>query len=466
MVAMSLGDPVLAPTRDDPLAAASSGLIGGPVGHHARLGHRRWLTPIRVLMALVIAASFLSVVVKQHCRTYGWDATSASIHQCYSDLGVLYITRGLNKGAVPYYDNKGTEDVEYPVLTGAVMYLTAQVARGHGDDLAQERRYFDTNALAFGVHALITTVAVAKLARRRVWDATMVAVAPAAIMAGTINWDWWAVALSTLALLAWSRRRPGLAGVLLGLSIAAKFYPLVFLGPLLLLAWRRRRLRAFGVLLSTTVIAWLVVNLPVMLIAFGPWSRFYTFSSSRTVSFGSFWFSLQPFGISIGPHAANLLMELTLLVGFGLIAVAALTAPRPPRLAPLLFLTVTVFVLANKVYSPQYVLWLIPLALLARPRWRDFLVWQATELVHFVTVWLYLPGTNRSVPQSTYSVAIWIHIAGLLYLSYFVVRDIYRPQLDPVRAYDADDPAGGVFAGAPARAALLGATSASTGTLG
>ena len=32
-----------------------------------------------------------------------------------------------------------------------------------------------------------------------------------------------------------------LSGVLLGLGVAAKFYPLLLLGPLLVLAWRRRR---------------------------------------------------------------------------------------------------------------------------------------------------------------------------------------------------------------------------------
>ena len=46
-----------------------------------------------------------------------------------------------------------------------------------------------------------------------------------------------------------------------------------------------------------------------------------------------------------------------------------------------LFLTVAGFLLVNKVDSPQYVIWLIPLAVLARPRWRPFLAWQAAELL-------------------------------------------------------------------------------------
>ena len=69
-----------------------------------------------------------------------------------------------------------------------------------------------------------------------------------------------------------------------------------------------------------------------------------------------------------------------------------LRAPETPRLAQLGFLVVAGFLLVNKVYSPQYVLWLLPLAVLARPRWRDQLIWQAGELLYFAAVWWYLGG--------------------------------------------------------------------------
>ena len=56
----------------------------------------------------------------------------------------------------------------------------------------------------------------------------------------------------------------------------------------------------------------------------------------------------------------------------------------------MVFLTVAAFAVTNKVYSPQFVVWLIPLAVLARPRWRDFLWWQAAEVIYFFAVWWYI----------------------------------------------------------------------------
>ena len=56
-------------------------------------------------------------------------------------------------------------------------------------------------------------------------------------------------------------------------------------------------------------------------------------------------------------------------------------ARRRPRVPQIVFLLVAGFILVNKVDSPQYCLWLLPLAVLARPRWGPLLTWQATELL-------------------------------------------------------------------------------------
>ena len=61
---------------------------------------------------------------------------------------------------------------------------------------------------------------------------------------------------------------------------------------------------------------------------------------------------------------------------------------------------VAALVLSNKVYSPQYVLWLLPLAVLARPRWRDLLIWQGAEVLYFLAIWYRLAYVDAA-PSTT-----------------------------------------------------------------
>ena len=112
------------------------------------------------------------------------------------------------------------------------------------------------------------------------------------------------------------------------------------------------------------------------------------------------------------------------------VLVLGLVAPATPRLAQLGFLVVAGFLLVNKVYSPQYVLWLLPLAVLARPRLRDQVIWQAQRGRLLRQVWWYLgnflaPGDGGDA--EFYWFAIVLRMAGELYLVAIVVRDILWP---------------------------------------
>ena len=75
-----------------------------------------------------------------------------------------------------------------------------------------------------------------------------------------MNWDLIAMGLAMAGIAAWAARRPVLAGVLLGLAVATKFYPLLFFGPLLLLCLRAGRMRAFWVTFGSAALAWLAVD--------------------------------------------------------------------------------------------------------------------------------------------------------------------------------------------------------------
>jgi uncharacterized membrane protein len=204
-----------------------------------------------------------------------------------------------------------------------------------------------------------------------------------------------------------------------------------------------------------------VVNLPVYLVNHDGWLEFYSFSSSRGGDWGSPWYVLQVIGHPVPPEHLNLVAVGVLVLLCVGIALLIVRSERRPRYAQVAFLVVAAFCLTNKVYSPQYVLWLIPLAALARPRWRDFLIWQTGEIVYFVAIWYFLQqyGTSdKGLPEGWYVVAIVVHLVLTAYLAGMVVRDIVRPERDPVRSDGVpehhDDPGGGVLDGAPDRRVL------------
>jgi len=452
---------VVAPSDDDPLIRAGSDRIGGPLGFRAWQG-ASWWSPLRVVLALAGLAYAVGYALDLSCRRTGWASPERYEHLCYSDIPPLYSLRGFADGLIPYLQvgPDGTH-LEYPVLTGAFMWISGMISRAivaWDSTLDAAATFFDVNVIGLLLALLVTVAATALTVRRRPWDAAMVAVAPTVVLAATINWDLLPLAFSGVALLLWSRNRPMSAGVFLGLAIAAKFYPIFFLLAFGLLTLRTGRWRPMVKLVVGTVVAWLVVNLPIAVISPEGWSTFYRFSQTRGEDFGSPWFALTEFGLPSVP--AGILNEVAtgaLLVLLTLIAGLALLAPRRPRLASLIFLVTAAFVLTNKVYSPQYVLWLVPLAALARPRWRDFLIWQAGEVVYFAAIWWFLVGygvsdTKGLTPQ-WYAFAILVHIGATAYFCIMVVRDILRPQHDPVRCDgfpdDADDPGGGPFDRAP-----------------
>ena len=88
----------------------------------------------------------------------------------------------------------------------------------------------------------------------------------------TINWDLAAVACATGALVAWSRRRDGWAGVLLGLGAAAKFYPALLLVPLFLQGLQDREPDRSIRLLWWSAGTWVAVNLPFIVLPPGGWA--------------------------------------------------------------------------------------------------------------------------------------------------------------------------------------------------
>lgn len=458
---------VIAPTKDDPVIHPNAERLGGPVGWSAGIS-ASWWTPLRVVIVLGTFGFLAGLATKIPCITTGWTDPGRYTHLCYSDIPPLYSLRGFADGVFPYLSTPlpGQEQLEYPVITGLFMALAGWLTPDGDNTILW---FFLVNAILLSVCALVTVAATSLTVRRRPWDAAMVALAPGFILCATINWDLIALAFTAVALALWSRRHPALAGIFLGLATASKFYPAMLLGPILILCFRAHRMKAFWYCLGGAALSWLVVNVPFMIANFDGWWRFYEFSKERGEDFGSIWLVFTNLGHTVSPDALNTLAAALFLILCIGIAAIGLFASRRPRLAQLCFLVVAAFLLTNKVYSPQFVLWLIPLAALARPRWRDFLIWQTGEFLYYAAIWLYLAGfdeSSKGLPVGWYTVAILVHVGATLYFALMIIRDIFRPEYDPIRtdqfADDRDDPGGGVLDFAPSGRRLFATGSASS----
>jgi uncharacterized membrane protein len=449
---------VSAPSLTDPFVRDASTIVGGPVGKHTRFGAAYFWTPLRVLVALTMLTFSIGFVMKAPCRRHSWANHYQYTRLCYSDVYALYFSEGIVDNKTPYVDSP----VEYPVVIGGLMWVGGKLS----DDAAD---FYDVTAVLLLICAVATTVLTARTAGRRPWDAALVALAPGLVLHGTTNWDLAAVALGAAGLYAWSRRQPALAGLWIGLAVATKLYPVLFLVGLFFLCWRAARLREWFETALVAVLTTLLVYTPVIVasrtfrfdacqgdrtvpVAQPAWLKFFTLNRCRGADWDSLSYAWQHFtNRTIPLTALNAITMVATILVVGAVGLLVLRAPRRPRVAQVLFLLVAGFLLVNKVNSPQYTLWLIPLAALARPRWPAFLAWQFAELLVLFTrfyFFVHVGDPAHGIDAGWFITAVFVRDALLLLVMGLVVREVLHPYHDVVRRDGEDDPAGGVLDGA------------------
>jgi uncharacterized membrane protein len=457
------------PGRSDGFVRGLSEAIGGPIGEHAvRASSRpgKFWTASRIVLALTCLTLALSWVQKSPCQNGDWQKNVQYTRFCYTDVLALYYAEGLSDGKVPYKDHA----VEYPVVTGYFMGLIGLPVHAVGaknPQINQGRWFYNANALVLSLLALATAAVILALRRRRPWDAAIFALSPILLVTATVNWDFLAIGLAAFGLYAWAKRRPVLAGALLGLGGAAKLWPLFILGPLLVLGLRSRRMREWALAFLGAVVFWVAANAPVFFLYRASWNRFFDLNTTRPVDWGTFWYigryldtkwnsgapgDQGPFQW-LSDHIPTLNTLSYALFGLSCLLIAGLSllAPKRPRLAQVAFLVVAAFLIFSKVWSQQYVLWLLPLIVLARPRWGAIIAWSVAEIGYFTAFYAELLGGNGKpvIPEGTFVFASGLRLITVAILCGLVVREIWRPELDPVRQTYSDDPDGGAFTGAP-----------------
>ncbi len=456
---------------DEPNAAATSDgfvrgvsqAIGGPLGSHAvrpEAKRGRFWSPTRIILALTCLMLAFSWVQKSPCQSGDWQNNVQYTRFCYTDVLALYYAEHLNEGAVPYAD----WPVEYPVVTGYFMGALGLPIHAYGQDhpeINQGTWFYNTNALVLSALAVVTAAILLALRRRRPWDVAIFAVSPIIFFTATVNWDFLAIGLAAVGLYLWAKKHPVWAGVFLGLGGAAKLWPLFVIGPLFVLAMRSKALRSWLGATAAAALTWALVNFPVFYWHHESWLRFFRLNSERPIDWGTLWYvgryldgkwnsgadgDQGPFQwLSNHVPTLNLVSYALFGLACAAIGVLAFLAPRRPRVAQLAFLVVAAFLITSKVWSQQYVLWLLPLIVLARPRWGAIIAWTVAEFGYFTAFYAELMGAGGKpvIPEGTFVLASSLRLITVMVLCGLVIREIWKPELDPVRQNYTDDPDGG-----------------------
>ncbi|MGH9241167.1 MAG: glycosyltransferase 87 family protein [Vicinamibacterales bacterium] len=263
-------------------------------------------------------------------------------------------------------------------------------------------------------------------------------------------------ALALAGVLAVCGGRPFLGGAVTALAAGSKAYPVLFIPILAVVAWRRSRHQFRRFALGVAVAA-----APLLLLALWlPWWNFASFHGSRGLEVGSLaasivW-ALHFLGVDAswglvgtsnevgGPLADQLLAParaIWVLYTLAALGVAVGTALRQvrlkadttsdtqaglkadvaiggyptaaPEVAALLLLPLVPFVATNTVFSPQFHLWLIPLAALVLER-RDTLPRAAVRAAWVIFIATMIVPTFYPSREYTLGLGLWRTVALLI----------------------------------------------------
>ncbi len=277
--------------------------------------------------------------------------------------------------------------LEYPPVALVVFAIPSLFAPAH--DFGGYTQAFETLMVLCGVvaSALVALVLARQGAplSRLIARSLFAGLAP--LLLGPVvlsRYDLWPTVLTIAALgaLVWARFR--LAFVLLALATAAKVYPAVLLPLAAIQVWRVRGRREAGVCLAIAGAVLAVVTLPFAVAApHGVWESL-TGQAGRPLQIESLGASfllvahtVAGLGVTVlfshgsdnlGGHPASVLASAQTVIGA--VALVALWvayargAAQPGRLLRYAAACVCAFVAFDKVLSPQYMVWLIPVVAL------------------------------------------------------------------------------------------------------
>lgn len=365
----------------------------------------------RVVILVAIVLSLFSYAKFEHCERIGWTQPGTDVHECYTDISALFTERALDQGVWAY--SSPDNAVEYPVLQGTLMWVTAKVA--DGDINTYYRLNIALIALLFIGSALVIN-------RIKPDLSYLYLAAPSGVLAMFINWDMWAVITMLLAIYWFDRKADIASAIALSISIATKFFPIVLLVPIALIYWRRGELKKFARYAAISIGGYIAINLPFALTTPSGWWRFFDMNLHRQPDWGSIWLGIEIYKYHL--TGFNVISLLAFAIPIAAAMIFMLSRVRILLLAESAIFFLAIVMTFGKVYSPQYVLWLAPLVVIALVSAKEnlnktlviFWFWQITEVLYHVAIWSYLAGhgtQHHLIPRTVYGLAIFLRAIGM-----------------------------------------------------
>jgi uncharacterized membrane protein len=380
-----------------------------------------------VLAYLMTLASYLS---KTPCVGPPYDDGGSSLNEanghrllCSTDIVTLWRFRWIDLHWFPYIhgslDLSGGPPgslqqgaIEYPVLTGIFMWATGLFADNSG-------QFFAYSTAALLPVALLVGWQIAKLVG---WRALVWAGAPALVLYSVYNWDLLPVAWTLGAVLAWRRGRYGWAAVFLGLGAATKIYPGFFLLPLLIERLVARDRKGAVTVAAAGGGAWLAANLPFMLINFEGWFATYRFQAGRVADLttNSIYFWGFP---EWSPNMVNRFSAAVIATAWVIALVAGFLLRHRHGGYPWLQVSAAMlftFLAFNKVYSPQYALWVLPFLAMIAVRWGWWVTFWVLDPILFIGLFRWY-ATGSDLMKQAASIGAWGKSVLFVVLSFVVL---------------------------------------------
>lgn len=308
---------------------------------------------------------------------------------------------------MPYIDKL----IEYPVITGLFIHLAGAVGGTYAGYYLFNSFFLIAAAIAATYFLYRATSSEDRRALLTYWI-----FAPSMFFFLIYNWDIIAILFVAIALYFMQRDRVHPAAAFLALGFSSKLYPVLYLLPLLM---TRRRMREWARIIVVFGVVALAINGAFMLIDFDGWSYFSSFHSERAPNHDSIWAVANTIVPSLSVAQINILS----LALFSSASLIALWRYRHDSVIRLCFIVTLIFLISNKVFSPQYVLWLLPFyVLLPMKNKKLFYALELANLVVYFTIIRYYSNSDDAVLLNTSRVFVVVRHVLLVWMLYYVLR--------------------------------------------